>query len=685
MKRIERIVGRMLLVGVLLAGMATSRPAQACGPFFDPSLLQDRGAVLGGVRWGDNNAELARLLPQQNKNSCKCKLELCTTMPKRPDLVDGRLYELGAQAFAAEDLETAQKHFEAVLALPPAQQKHYAVAAAFMLGRLAAVGGEAQFAKARTLVTQGLDDPLCLATESLGELGRQALADHREVEAFHYYVKQYQEGGPSAAASLRVFAQLVQANDTLLRTVMRDPLLQQVLAASAYVARGETWDAEIWSQSNMAHMLQILAELPEVKGADRLAAAAWLAGQFAVAEQFAPKSASGLGLMMQAKVALRHGESARVPALLASSARAAEAENDLRTRDAARQDLLALALGDERWSEAAQLAIQIGDRGVLAHLLDQVLDVDAAIALLNSREMQALPQVPRPTPTDEQLASQPAQARDDWSTLYRDAPGSQSEWRHLIGRRLLRLGRGVAAEAYFPAKLRPQVHGYIKALQQAEKLDGIDKAQALYRAANLVHPDGMDLLGTELEPDWACVGGSYPTGYGMVIRAPQAENENASLFEGPRIQGCAMYRDESQATAALAGPCLMTVDEQLRTHQALPQVGDVRFHYRVVKSQLLEEAADLVPKHTQAFAALLCAAEQPIHYRDDARTHHLYHRYKIEGALVAGLFQGKCPEPEFERARQTPAPSLLWRTLRPVQREVRNWVNTIDLMSAPRR
>lgn len=679
---------RQWIVSVAVVALTNASSAWACGPFFDASVLVSRREVLNGLRRGDIAAEALRLAPATSTKSCVCKDVTQLSMTRRLDLPDGRLYDAGAQAWVASQLDQAQRQFRAVLDLPVSERQGYSVAAAFMLGKLAAPKGHAWFVRARELADAGFADPLCLSTESWGEDGRQALQRQDDAAALHLYAAQLAAGkGDLAIGSMRVVAQGLRVDEARLRKAIHDPLVQQWLAASIYAAPIGMWD-ETWSREVSLPVLKALGDLPKLEGADRLAAAAWLAGQFALAERFAPKSDTPLGLWVQAKVALRHGYAAKAQQLLIEVESASALAGDLHLRDGARQDLVTLALGEQRYEDAALLALRLGDRAVVAQVVENLLDTDRAVAwVTGAASAQGLPEQVLALPQD---LTPGAASPPSWSTVY-DSPPTLQWLRHVLGRRLLREGRGVQAEPYFPPVLRARVHAYVAALQKSLQLQGIARAQALYVAAQTLHPDGMPLIGTELGPDWTAVDGEYEDAVEGVYRVPLGGPAAAGDDElvGPLLEGCLRLHNERGKNLAAAGPCLETVDEQRRVaaRRPLGLVLDQRFHYRQLKSQMLEQAADLVPPHTQAFAALLCAAAVPVTAHHPERVAHLWRRYVREGALVQSVDIGSytCPVPLFDRAGRTPPPSLTWRLLRPVKRELRAvWAQMGDWLAGLR-
>ena len=91
-------------------------------------------------------------------------------------------------------------------------------------------------------------------------------------------------------------------------------------------------------------------------------------------------------------------------------------------------------------------------------------------------------------------------------------PGTHAELRHLLARRLTRVGRWKEARPYFPAELQKKLDDYITAIRQGRstKLSATVRADAFWTAAKIAREQGMALLGTELAPDDFADDGSYP-------------------------------------------------------------------------------------------------------------------------------------------------------------------------------
>ena len=208
------------------------------------------------------------------------------------------------------------------------------------------------------------------------------------------------------------------------------------------------------------------------------------------------------------------------------------------------------------------------------------------------------------------------------------------------------MGRGQESLEYFRGtKWEEPARKYVEALEQARSSwRDLDEAQALYSAALLARSTGMELMGTEMAPDWTWVAGTYDVG--------EWSAEVQRVAEG------------SPARAVLGEMLLNSEAERERlTANAPPHT--VRFHYRSTAADLAEKAAELVPPRSQAYAALLCHAARFVSRIDPDRVQRLWSTYVQKGALLSDpmMFGESCPEPDFERLRNQKL-AMPWRTWR---------------------
>jgi len=84
--------------------------------------------------------------------------------------------------------------------------------------------------------------------------------------------------------------------------------------------------------------------------------------------------------------------------------------------------------------------------------------------------------------------------------------------RHLLARKLMRENRIMEAGEFFPEAYRPLYESYCKTsiAANAAEQPKAERASALFQLGHILYRNGMELRGTELEPDQAIVDGNFP-------------------------------------------------------------------------------------------------------------------------------------------------------------------------------
>jgi hypothetical protein len=113
------------------------------------------------------------------------------------------------------------------------------------------------------------------------------------------------------------------------------------------------------------------------------------------------------------------------------------------------------------------------------------------------------------------------------------------------------------------------------------------RAKALFQAAIIARTNGMELIGTEVEPDWHVHDGNFEEG---VTESARATNEAAKVLVASE--------DELQRAAR---------------HKTDPEA---RFHYRYQAASLAWEAAKLMPDNSDDTARVLWTAGSWLKNRD---------------------------------------------------------------------
>ena len=647
--------------------------AHACGPNLPLRLLDDRAEALLSVPEGTFLHEVDRLAPapeglvealegdrfaheieglmqhassiarMREAGSLEVAEQHGASLP--PEV---RLYTLGALAFRGNQPEVARDYFERVVDLPAEAQAHRGVWARYMLGRLAS-GEEAvaHFGEVRRQVQAGAADPEGLGRASLGEEARAELARGRFTHAVQRYAEQAALGHPGADLSLLFVARRMAqaASPAALARWVRHDATRRLLVIYAWTRPRELERRGLSAAALVAAIEE--AGVKDVEHADHLAALAYGMGRYALAERAVGLAApSGLSAWMRAKLALRQGDKAAAASAF-REALAAFGEHEL----------WALRRHSGTY-ETEPVSVRIrGELGVLQ--VAQGSYEDALRTLLDAADIPELDaSSPRAADFDgyvETTFSTSFWGRAGWEDAafvaerlltveelvqfvdHEPLPVAASlRLRSVLARRLMREAsqtavpdRATQAATYFDnPELAERARAYADALQRTVHGDAYDRAAAWLEAGAIVRP-GIDLLGTEGEPDYVALKGWYE-------RWDWEADTDATLVVPPDSRWCGP--EESQRAASSA---------------AHP---DRRFHYRDVAADHAVAAADLLPSDSQPFAVALCQAATYARDRHPARYAALYARYVDEGPLYegSGSFGAWCPEPDFVGLRWRP-------------------------------
>lgn len=513
------------------------------------------------------------------------------------------LYFTGALAFRKDDLPAARLAFESVLALPASERRYKTTWSAYMLGQVAARSGEKEkaaewFAKTRSFVRDGFADSTGLAAASLGEEARFHYDRKDWFSACELYLHQYATGDLTAFSSLR-FTAAGAISDTNPEVFMRfagRPGPRAVITARLLERYGTP------SPGNLAEMYPFSLEnesddpdhalrrwlatlektnITDSREAPLFALAAYQSGAFADCARWlklAPATDAGSN-WLRAKLALRDGRiddaTVLLSALVQHSAQPFDApanvpqlQGELAQLRLARRDYidaLRLLLKGDFWQDAAYIA-------------ERVLTLDELTQFVSTETI----------------------------------PGDNaSRLKNLLARRLVRAGRAAEASAYFSKDYASTLAELSAALNAGRDINrpAVARGLSLARAATLLRHSGMELQGTELEPDHAYSDGGYP-------------GRPSFLSDRVNAGGIAPPSDDeiTRAIGVLVSP-------------------NRRFHYRYQAADLAWEAAQLLPDNSTELVNLLMEAGGWIKARDPQAADRFYK------ALV-----NRCPDTDLGRA-----------------------------------
>jgi hypothetical protein len=333
------------------------------------------------------------------------------------------------------------------------------------------------------------------------------------------------------------------------------------------------------------------ADIQDVDSAEALALAAYRANDMDKAGRWIKRApGSVLAQWLEAKLLLRAGKLQAAAALLTKVSRRFPIihEGTNAPAPADRKDTLTVR-GDNYsyWRVSAERQVQ-GELGVLrlsrgeyVQALDSLLNagfwMDAAYVaerVLSLNELKDYVDQFWPAASADQVAEE--QERLGESEVSRALLREQI--RYLLGRRLTRELHGDQAREYYPAGGLGAFDQLVAFLRDGwdENLEASKRAAALFQAALITRTNGMELLGTEVAPDWHYHLGQYDCG----------------------VDG------EYRSTNALAVVVRPSRDEMRRNTQHRPD-PDVRFHYRYQAASLAWEAAKLMPDNNDQTAYIL--------------------------------------------------------------------------------
>lgn len=479
-------------------------------------------------------------------------------------------YLRGALLYHRQRYPEAAAAWEKLLARPEKERRYRSTWAAFMLGKVYLRGDRAKavewFQRTRKLAQDGFVDSLDLAGDSYGWEARAERERGRFDKSLALYMGRARAGDASAAASIRLAGRsALEAGGEDLVAVAKDPGARE--AMTVFVLSPPTPYSELAeSDADAAAWLAAvkIAGVKKVEAADRLAWAAYLAGDFESASQWLDKAPdTPQTAWVRAQLLLRDGKLSEARPLLEKAAAVPPTPEDYgfgplglgpyATRERVRAEQAVVQLTQKEYVPALDLLMANGYWSDAAYVAERVLTADELKAYVDK--------LPKVTKDQE----------PGWETA------SRSSIRHLLGRRLVREGRIAEAAPYFPEEVKPQLQALASELKKAgdAKLSAAGRAHAGFRAACLTRQSGLELLATEGGPDWAEHGGSFALGSLADLRKEQT-----------------VFKPSEDELA------------RAERHRVQP---DKRYHYRYRAADLAWDAAQLLPNGDEKAGVLATA------------------------------------------------------------------------------
>ncbi len=550
---------------------------------------------------------------------------LLTFAPDMPE--EFVLYWRGAEAWYAGRHDVARSRWTTLLALPPSQRRYRSTWAAYMLARAAVVLDDAEAVRrcrqVRELATAGFVDRLGLAAASLGLEAYAELRQGRVAHALDLYVQQSATGDESGPVSIAMTAaHALKAGPAVLADCARNERARRALTSMLVVRAGQRWEPEPKrTASLLAAWIEALraAGIRKVPDADRLAWVAYGGARYDLAAAWADAAPedSAITHWIRAKLLLRKGDVAGAEREMNSASGATPIEH----RHIEAEDWFNAAIEPRGARLAGELGAVRFARGDFAGALEAFARggywLDAAYVadrVMTPEELQSFVDTRWTTPPTATIAS-------DWRTsnsatilpVNPDQGKVTVALRHMLARRLTRLGRFDDARPYVPAPFVAYFEELVSALRVAEDTanSAAERAKAWWKAADVTRHRGLVLLASEAEPDWAATYGEYAMC--SIARARR------HVEEDPRFPGCLSMFEGPTHVEAVPPP----IDEFARAerHGARP---DVWLHYRYTAVEYAWKAAELMPDNDEETARVLYRAGMWIKDEDPQRADRFY-------------------------------------------------------------
>ena len=578
-------------------------PAQACGPFLARALVLTPPEALWSAPVADFATELAPILPPppfEGSYTDPIHRELTVLKPLGADIwaySDWRLgqdsdftwpaaapealrrYATGARLWRKGLRAEALQAWERLNELPPAERAAWTVQVQFNAAM--AEPSEAAFLAIAQAIEAGAPDPLGLRAVTLGERARLRLHAGDLHGAIELYAEQAATGSGSALLSLDLLSRQAIAEDQLTAWAAH-PLTAQVLTAWILAHGGpvpNTGEVE-----TTRRWMAALGDRPS-PAADRLAWMAYQIGDIPLAEAWLAKATpSPLAHWLRGTLLARSGDLAGAEAALQQAAAGFgpdtcwtagdspgwDGDRPLYPAQAAWGQIGALRLAQDNYPGALVAFAAAGNWVDTAYVAERLLPTAEAEALRIADAPAPPPSTPAPPADPAWFYAWPAVPL---------APGNPTDaaLRYLLARKTLREGGPLDLPA-FPSDVQPAAQDYEtarQALQAALTAEG--KAAARWRLARLTRDHGLELLGTELEPDFR-------------------------VYEGD-------YKDEPSRDDRVAGAAGLpvTAEEAARFGQSAPKPNR-RWHYRAAAAEEALAAAALLDKDDPRVDTLTCYA-----------------------------------------------------------------------------
>lgn len=576
-----------------------------------------------------------------------------------------RLYLQGALQYHFNDFNGAIEQWKKILTLPEAERLYKSTWASFMIGKAYLSMRDLEraipyFNDTRTMAEKGFVDSLVLAPESYGW---QALAEY-EMNGFVPSIKHYLKVMDVNSLN-RLCSKVSESKDGAVGMVVKDDTARSVLLGWA-VSR-PVWNAMEWGEDEtyrdffgrLLSAIEALGTSGPVDYADRVAWLYYTKGDADAAKRWLSlaRASTPLAQFIDFKITLKGGNVDEAIRKLSDVMKSFEQSRDKEIfyqEDVDRllnSDMAVLKLSRKEYIAAFDLLLRGKFWEDIAYVAEKVLTVkelEDCIRAERNKDVLANRQKfyqGYVMYTQNRVKTHPEETKWYADTLKEEGPTLGEALEYLLARRLARQGEWDRAILLMPAQIRID-RGYVekkgpsgeeayteayedfnprKKLTQLaslirnagdKKAANRDRAKAYYDAGVIMRKYGMELAGTELDPDGYVDRGAYPYYGSLENRFGILSDEAKTDYAQWNQEGIAKTQKLRDLIKKDRGYFHGSEDEEGRVTGSLPSPNK-RFHYRYKAADLMWKCAQLLPDNDDLKAKALCLGGIFVKTRDE--------------------------------------------------------------------
>ena len=537
--------------------------------------------------------------------------------------IEFRLYSSGAIKYHFSDYTGAIEDWEQLLQLPEHERRYKTVWASYMIG-MAYLSMRNQpkaityFIQTRDLAQKGYSDSLNLTYDSLGFQALAEFESNDPVSSIQHYLKQMDLNSLNW-----VCKKVSETSDETIDKIARDETGRNVLIAWA-ISRPMNEDMgdsgyDVFFD-RLATAIEQLKEPSSIGNTDRIAWLYYNKGYMQKAQRWVQltKPVTPLSQYIDYKLTLRDGHTDEAIQKLAQVIPAFEQcqdtvifFNETISRHL-NSEIAVLKLSQQEYTAAFELLLKGKYWEDIAYVAEKVLTVRELEKVLKSNQKNP-----------ELLKINDAYVGNSAGLNLKERLD------YLLARRLARQEQWDKAIRYLPGKvtdtkLNSKQMNLKETLVELRDLilkagnkakSNTARAEAYYEAGNILRKYGMELMGTELDPDGYCYSGAYPYYDSLKNRFGILSDEAIAQYGSWNKEAIKNTRMLREKILANDGYFHGSKEEEKRVLTSLPSPNK-RFHYRYKAAELMWKSAQLLPDNDALKAKALCRGGTFIKTRD---------------------------------------------------------------------